>query len=132
MTSASSVGHRTAAAAILVVGGGAVAVAAWIGAGPAIGIGLLVFYAVAGGVAYLWAGRDSDMGAILRSGGDERQTRLDPDATAFSGLAMAMTAIIGAIVSMARNGGDPGAYGVICFVGCVAYALSLFILKRRR
>jgi hypothetical protein len=131
MTYASSVRHRTAAAAILVVGGGAVAVAAWIGAGPAIAIGLVAFYALAGGAAYVWAGRDSDIGAILRAGGDERQTRLDRDATAFAGLAMALTAIVGAIVSIARNGGDPGPYGVMCLVGGVAYALGLLLLKRK-
>jgi hypothetical protein len=131
MTSTSSTGHRTASAAILVVGGGAVAVAAWIGGGPGIAIGLVVFYALAAGAAYVWAGRDSDIGAILRAGGDERQTRLDRDATALAGLAMALTAIVGAVVSMALNGGDPGAYGVMCFVGGVTYAVALVILKRK-
>ena len=67
----------------------------------------------------------------MRAGWDERQRRLDRDATAWSGLAMALTAIIGAIVSTARNGGDPGGYGVICVVGGVTYALSLFVLKRK-
>ena len=73
MTGARAVGHRTAAAAILAVGGGALAAAAWIGGDPVIAIGLVVFYVLAGGVAYVWAGRDSDVGAIMRAGGDERQ-----------------------------------------------------------
>jgi hypothetical protein len=131
MTPTKSVGHRSATPAILVVGGGALAVAAWIGGDPAIAIGLVAFYAVAGTVAYIWAGRDGDIGAILRVGGDERQQRLDRDATALSGLAMAVAAIVGAIVSVARNGGDPGGYGVICVVGGVSYAIGLIILKRK-
>ena len=131
MTTTRAVGHRTAAAAILAVGGGALAVATWIGGDPAIAIGLVVFYAIAGGVAYVWAGRDGDVGAILRAGADERQNRLDRDATALAGLALALAAIVGAIISTARNGGDPGGYGVICVVGGVSYALALVVLKRR-
>lgn len=131
MTPTKSVGHRNATPAILVVGGGALAVAAWIGGDPAIAIGLVAFYAVASTVAYIWAGRDGDIGAILRVGGDERQQRLDRDATALSGLAMAVAAIVGAIVSVARDGGDPGEYGVIALVGGVSYAIGLIILKRK-
>ena len=131
MTYARTVGHRTAAALILAVGGGALAVATWMSGSPVIAIGLVVFYAVAAGIAYLWAGRDSDVGAIMRAGGDERQRGLDRDATALSGLAMALTAIIGAIVSTARNDGDPGGYGIVCVVGGVTYAVSLLWLKRR-
>ncbi|MFL6131400.1 MAG: hypothetical protein ACJ72A_01270 [Nocardioidaceae bacterium] len=44
---------------------------------------------------------------------------------------MGLTAIAGAIVSAARNHGDIGQYGLICFVGGAAYAVSLFVLKRR-
>ena len=131
MTGARAVGHRTAAAAILAVGGGALAAAAWIGGDPVIAIGLVVFYVLAGAVAYVWAGRDSDVGAIMRAGGDERQRRLDRDATAVAGLVMALTAIVGAIVSTALNSGNPGGYGVICFVGGVSYVVALFVLKRK-
>jgi hypothetical protein len=44
---------------------------------------------------------------------------------------MTAAAIIGALVSAARNHGDIGGYGVICFVGGVTYALSLPVLNRR-
>lgn len=53
------------------------------------------------------------------------------DATAVSWLAMAATAIIGAIVQSARNHGDIGGYGLICFVGGVTYTVALVILRRR-
>ena len=62
----------------------------------------------------------------MRVGGDERQRRLDRDATALAGLAMGVTAILGAIVSAALNHGDIGGYGLVCFVGGATYALSLF------
>jgi hypothetical protein len=131
MTNARALGHRTASAAVLALGGGALATATWVGGEHILSIGLIGFYVIAAGLAYVWAGRDSDVGAIMRVGGDERQRRLDRDATALSGLAMGLTAIVGAIVSAARNHGDIGAYGLICFVGGAAYALSLFVLKRR-
>ncbi len=131
MTHTHLTGHRGATTAVLAVGGGGLAVATWIGGDHVLAIGLTAFYAVAAVAAYLWSGRDSDVGAIMRVGGDERQQRLDHDATALAGLAMGTVALIGAIVSAARNHGDIGGYGLICFVGGVTYAASLLILKRR-
>jgi len=103
MTHVMARGHRTASAAVLALGGGALATATWVGGDHILSIGLIAFYVIAAGLAYVWAGRDSDVGAIMRVGGDERQRRLDRDATALSGLAMGLTAIAGAIVSAARN-----------------------------
>ena len=131
MTHATTTGHRGATAAVLLVGGGGLAVATWIGGDHGLALGLVAFYAVFGVAAFLWSGRDGDIAAIMRVGGDERQRRLDLDATAYAGLAMAAAAIIGAIVSAARNHGDIGGYGVICVVGGVAYVVSLAVLKRR-
>ena len=101
MTTARGAGHRGATAAILAVAGGALAAATWIGGDHILAIGLVGFYALAAAGAYVWAGRDSDVGAIMRVGGDERQRHIDRDATALSGLAMGFTAIVGAIVSAA-------------------------------
>ena len=131
MSYAQTAGHRGATAAVLVVGGGGLAVATWLGGEHGLALGLVVFYALAAAAAYFWSGRDSDVGAILRVGGDERQRRLDLTATAYAGLAMAVAAVIGAMVSAARHHGDIGQYGVICVVGGVAYVLSLAVLKRR-
>lgn len=98
MTNATLTGHRGATVAVLVVGGGGLATATWVGGDHGLAIGLTAFYAVAAVAAYIWSGRDGDVGAI---------------------------------VSAARNHGDIGGYGVICFVGGVTYALSLLVLKRR-
>ena len=131
MTYAKTQGHRGATTAVLVVGGGALALATWVGGAHALALGLVAVYAVAATVAYVWAGRDSDVGAIMRVGGDERQRRIDRDATALSGLAMGATALLGAIITTARNHGDTGAYGLICLVGGLTYAVSLVTLKLR-
>jgi hypothetical protein len=131
MTNILTKGHRGTTAAVLVVGGGGLAVATWVGGDHGLAIGLLIFYAIAALAAYIWAGRDSDVGAIMRAGGDERQRRMDRDATAIAGIAMGATAIIGAIISAAVNHGNIGGYGLICFVGGVSYAVSLIIFRRR-
>jgi hypothetical protein len=131
MTYATTTGHRGATAAVLLVGGGGLAAATWIGGDHGLALGLVAFYAVATVAAYLWSGRDGDVAAIMRVGGDERQRRLDLDATAYAGLAMGAAAIIGEIVSAARHNGDLGAYGLICVVGGVSYVVSLIVLKWR-
>jgi hypothetical protein len=85
MTNARLTGHRGASAAVLAVGGGGLAAATWVAGDHGLAIGLVAFYAVASVAAYIWSGRDSDVGTIMRAGGDERQRRLDRDATALSG-----------------------------------------------
>jgi hypothetical protein len=131
MTTSRPTGHRGATAAVLVVGGGGLAAATWVSGDHGLAVGLLVFYAVASGIAYLWSGGKGDVAAILRVGADERQRGIDRDATAISGLAMALAAIAGAIVQTARHG-DPGAYGVMCLVGGVSYTIALVGVRRRR
>jgi hypothetical protein len=66
-------GHRGAAVAVLVVVGGAVAVASWVGGDHGLAIGLVAIYAAAAVVAYLWSGGSGDIAALMRAGGDERQ-----------------------------------------------------------
>jgi hypothetical protein len=131
MTNAGTTGHRGATTAVLLVGGGALAVATWVGGEHGLSLGLAAFYAIAAVAVFVWSGRDGDVAAILRVGGDERQRRLDLDATAYAGLAMAVAAVIGAIVSAAQHHGAIGQYGVICVVGGVSYVVSLAVLKLR-
>jgi hypothetical protein len=123
--------RRGATAAVLVVGGGGVAIATWVSGQHGFAIALVAIYAVAAVVAYIWAGGKGDVAAILRIGGDERQRGIDRDATAIMGIVVVVAAVVGAIVQTARNA-DPGAYGVICAVGGVSYAVSLLALRRRR
>ncbi len=117
---------------ILLVGGGALAAATWAGGAHGWAVGLSVFYLTAAGVAYAWSTRDSDTAAILRAAGDERQRRMDRDATAVAGLVMIVAAVAGAVVEAARHHGDPGAYGLMCAVGGISYALSLAVYRFRR
>jgi hypothetical protein len=131
MTSTTVAGHRGATAAVLVIAGGALAVATWIGGEHGLALALVAFYAVCAAIAYVWSGRQTDTGAILRAGGDERQRRIDVDATAIAGLAMVIVAIIGAIVSAALDGGNIGVYGLFAAVGGATYAVALAVLQRR-
>jgi hypothetical protein len=131
MGNATATRHRSRTATILALGGGALALATWVGGEHGLAVGLLVFYALAALAAYLWSGRDTDVAAIMRAEGDERQRRLDHDATALAGLAMGITALVGAIISAAVNHGDIGPFGLICAVGGTTYAVSLAVLRSR-
>jgi hypothetical protein len=123
--------RRSTSAAILAVGGGALAVATWFGGAHTLALVLVGIYVVLTVGAWLWSGRDTDVGAIMRGGGDERQRRIDRDATALSGLAMGIAAVIGAIVSAALDEGSIGPWGAIAGIGGITYAVSLAVLQRR-
>jgi hypothetical protein len=123
--------HRTAAAGLLIVGGAGVAAATWVSGNHGWAIGAIAMYAVLAVGAFIWAGRATDIGAILRADGDERQRGLDRDATAIAGIAMSFVAVIGAIIEIGRTG-NPGVYGLFCSVGGLVYAGSLIGLRRRR
>ena len=123
--------RRGSTAAVLLVGGGALSAAVWIGGEHGLAIGLVVFYVVAAGIAYLWAGGQGDVAAIMRTGGDERQRKIDRTAIALAAYAMGAVALIGTIVQAAR-GQDPGGYGTMCLVGGVTYSASLFYLNKTR
>jgi uncharacterized membrane protein len=124
-------GHRALAAVFLIVAGAAVAAATWASGAHGWAIGVLAAYAVLATLAFLWAGGSGDIAAILRVSGDERQRGLDRDATAITGVVMSLAAIVGGIVQIARTG-SPGVYGLFCVIGGVAYAASLFELRRRQ
>jgi uncharacterized iron-regulated membrane protein len=124
-------GRRGATSIGLVVVGGALAAATRIGGQHGLAVGLVVFYAVCALGAYVWAGRDSDAAAALRADGDERQRRLDRDATAIAGLTMVTVALVGGIVSAARDNGNIGVFGLMAAVGGASYAIAFVVLSRR-
>jgi hypothetical protein len=131
MDGSSVKGGRAASAGVLLIGGGAVAVASWIGGSHGWAIGAMAVYAVLALMAYAWAGRHGDVAAILRVGGDEQQRGLDRDATAVSGIVVVVVAIVGALIEIGRTG-NPGAYGVLCVVAGASYAVSLAAFRWRR
>lgn len=123
--------RRALSAIALATGGLSLSIAIWVSGSHGFALGTLAFYAVASLVTFLWAGGRGDVAAILATSGDERQRGLDRDATAVTGLAVTLVALIGAIVAIARTG-NPGDFGVICFVGGATYAVTLAVLQRRR
>ena len=68
-------GHRGASTAVLLVVGGAVAAAAWIGGHPGVAAAIRA-HVVLAGIAFILSGGRGDVAAILRGGGDERQRAL--------------------------------------------------------
>jgi hypothetical protein len=123
--------RRAASAAVLLVLGGLIAAATWVGGDHGFAIGLVVFYVVASLVAWVVSGGTSDVAAIMRVGGDERQRVIDREATAVAGYAMVAVAITGTIVQLAR-GEDPGVFAWMCTVAGVAYVIALGVLRARR
>ena len=123
--------RRALSAIVLATGGLALSAAIWASGSHGFALGALAFYAVVSTIAFLWAGGDGDVAAILGTNADERQRGLDRDATAITGLAVTLVALVGAIVAIARTG-NPGDFGVVCFVSGATYAVSIAVLRRRR
>jgi hypothetical protein len=124
-------GHRGASAAVLLIGGGAVAIASWAGGHPGVAAVVIGAYLVLAVIALLWSGGRGDVAATMRSGADERQRAIDLRATAIAGSMTALFTIGGAIVNIARTGGDPGAYGVVCMVFGISYGVAIAVLRSR-
>ncbi len=124
-------GHRGASAAVLLVGGGAVAVGAWIGGHPGVAAAMIAAYVVLAVIAFIWSGGRGDVAAIMRGGGDERQRSIDLRATAAAGIVTSIVTVAGAVVNIARTGGDPGPYGVVCMVFGISYGVALAVLRWR-
>jgi hypothetical protein len=115
---------------VLVGFGGALAAATWANGDHGLAIGLVVFYAVASVIAYLWSGGSGDVAAIMRIDGDERQKRIDLHATAYAGAAATMFSLVAAIVQTAR-GGDAYPYELVCGVGGLAYVVAVAVVRHR-
>ena len=131
MRDTSKKGHRAVSVAPLLIIGGALAAAFWIGGHPAIAGIVIAIYAVFAVVAFVWGGGGGDVAAILRGGSDERQHDIDLRATAVAGTVTALFTIVAAILNVARTGGDPGAYGVVCLVFGISYGVALAVVRRR-
>ena len=124
-------GHRAASAAVLLVGGGAVAIAAWISGHPGVAALVIGLYLVFAVIAFVWAGGGGDIAAIMRGGPDERQRAIDLRASAIAATVTALWSVGGAIVNIARTGGDPGPYGVVCVIFGISYGAALAVLRLR-
>lgn len=123
-------GHRGATAAVLVVGGGTLAAATWLGGQHGLALALVGFLCPGLGRGLSlgrWSGRRRRHHAHR---GDERQRGLDRDANSITGVVLA-AAVIGAVVETAQHG-DPGPYGLMCVVAGLTYTVSLVVLRRRR
>jgi hypothetical protein len=130
MTAAVRRGRRLATTAVLVVFGGGLAAATWVSGDHGTAIGLVVFYVVASVIAYMWSGGSGDVAAIMRIDGDERQKRMDMQATMYSGVTATMFSLVAAIVQTAR-GEEAFPYILVCAVGGFAYMVALAVVRWR-
>jgi hypothetical protein len=122
---------RATTALVLLVLGGALTVAIWVGGDHGYAVATGLFYAVCTTIVYVASGRSGDVAAIMRTDGDERQRSIDREATLSAGMAMGAVAILGTIVQSAR-GEDPGGFVIIAAVGGVTYMIAIAVLRRRR
>ena len=92
---------------------------------------MIAVYVVLAVIAFIWSGGRGDVAAIMRGGGDERQRSIDLRATAAAGIVTSIVTVAGAVVNIARTGGDPGPYGVVCMVFGISYGVALAVLRWR-
>jgi hypothetical protein len=110
--------------------GSAIAVGAWIGSGWAAAVGIETV-AIAGAIFYyLFARRDSDVGALFGSRPDERQASISMRSTALAGNVLILMAIGGVVVTFALA--KPAwPFLLFCVVGGVTYLAGLVIYRDR-
>jgi hypothetical protein len=121
---------RLAVPAIMIIGGTglAAAMAAGQGWGAAIPVEAIAIVAAIG--YYLWGRRDSDVGAMIGSRVDERQSLLRTRAQALAGVAGAVAGIIGYMVAIARK--DPvWPFVLILGVEVITFIAGLAIFGER-
>ena len=115
---------------VAVLGGVAYFASSTIGGHPALGIGLLTGM-VAAAAALLLAARRSETIRGLINHRDERINGIDLRATAFSGLAVILAILVGALVEMGR--GHSGApYTWLAAIAGLSYILAIVVLRVRQ
>ena len=85
---------------------------------------------VAGLGIYLALGR-SEWAMASSERGDERQSRINREATVLLYCAVITVAVVGFLWEVAQNNG-PGAFTLICAVGGFTHMISVAVLRRRR
>jgi hypothetical protein len=113
---------------IALIGGSAIALGTWIGAGWAAALGIETVSIVGAAAYYVLGGRDSDVGALIGSRPDERQLNISTRSTALAGIVLILVALGGVVVSSAVGG--PGwVFLLFCVVGGFTYLAGLAIFR---
>lgn len=74
---------------------------------------------------YIWAGDDSDDGALLGSRADERQKLVGQKARALAGVVAMAAAYTGLVITLAVKIADAWPFAALCVVTGLAYLLGL-------
>jgi hypothetical protein len=114
--------------AVMAVGGTALAIGSWIGAGwgAALGCELVTVIATCGYFAL--GGRDSDVGALIASKPDERQASIGMRAAALSGMTLVVVALGGVVIATAM-GEFAWPFLLFSVVGGASYLVGLIIYR---
>lgn len=115
----------------LIIGAGAVAAAVAGGGGNWKTRIILAVVVIAGPIVYyVWGGRDSDMGALIRSQPDERQNLLRMRAQAFTARIMTVAAVAGTLVAVALRG-PVWPFALFVGIATVSSIIGLLIYRDR-
>jgi hypothetical protein len=74
---------------------------------------------------YVWAGQDTDEGALLGSRADERQKVVGQQAMALAGKFALIGSYIGLVVALALKPGESWQFGTVLIVGGFGYLFGL-------
>jgi len=89
----------------------------------AIVIAIVVVCSTAGW--YVWAGQDTDEGALLGSRADERQQQVGQRARALAGTVAMVAAYAGLLVTLAVNRADAWPFAIMLFATGLGYLFGL-------
>ncbi len=114
----------------MAVGGTALAIGSWIGAGWVAGISLIVVTVVATAGYVVLGRRDSDLGALSGGRPDERQVDISTRATVLTANVLVVVALVGVVVSTAA-GTLVWPFLLFSVVAGVTYLVGLLIYRRQ-
>jgi hypothetical protein len=117
--------------AVMATGGSAIALASLASSGWGSALSVEAFMIVATIGYYVLGGRDSEFGAIFGSRPDERQASIGMRATALTGNAMVVVALVGFVISTAL-GTVTWPFALFCVVGAISCLAGLVMYSAGR
>jgi hypothetical protein len=120
---------RLVVPAIMAVGGTALAIGLWIGAGWGAGLSVEIVTLAATVGYFVLGSRDSDVGALAGGQPDERQVGISARATVLTANVLVVVALVGVVVSAAA-GALVWPFLLFSVVAGVTYLVGLLIYRR--
>jgi len=119
---------RLRSPAVMAVGGTVIAGASALGSGWPAGVAVEVVTVAACAAYWVVGGRDTDVGAIIGSRPDERQTSVAMRASALAASVMAGVALVGFAVAVALHAAA-WPFELVADTGAAAFVAGLFLYR---